>query len=250
MQYAAPRADCPICEDDRQWVPESGQQWTDLETLRAGEYRVRAEEEGEGVIGLGAEPRFAIGERALLVKAEGGNFLWDCFAYLDEDVVAKVAELGGITGIAVSHPHYYTTMVEWAHTFDVPVYLHENDRQWIGRPDPSLELWSGSKLDVAPGLTLLNLGVHFAGGTVMHWDRGALFSGDIVQVIPDRSHVGFMYSYPNYIPERPEIVRHAAELLEPYEYEQIYGAWWGAVVRSDGAAIVQKSAQRYLKHVL
>ena len=29
---------------------------------------------------------------------------------------------------------------------------------------------------------------------------GALLSGDIVQVIPDRAHVGFMYSYPNLIP--------------------------------------------------
>ncbi|WP_033293754.1 MBL fold metallo-hydrolase [Amycolatopsis jejuensis] len=253
MQYAAPRADCPICDDERQYVPPGGQQWTDLATLRA-DRRPRVEEQGPGIIGIGSDPGFAIGQRALLVRAESGNFLWDCVAYLDDELVGKITELGGITGIAISHPHYYTTMVEWAHAFDVPIYLHEGDEQWIGRPDPSIELWTGTTLDVAPGLQLINLGVHFTGGTVLHWPdgeggRGALLSGDIVQVIPDRTHVGFMYSYPNLIPERPNVVRHAAELLEPYAFEAIYGAWWDAIVRTDGHNVVQRSAQRYLTYV-
>lgn len=254
-QYAEAREDCPICLDERQYVPAKGQQWTDLETLRASDVTARIEDLGPGVTGIGSEPGVAIGERALLVKGETGNFLWDCAAYLDDEIITRVRELGGIDGIAISHPHYYTTMVEWAHTFDAPIYLHENDQQWIGRPDPSIKLWSGTTLDVAPGMRLINLGVHFAGGTVLHWaggenGRGAVLSGDIVQVIPDRQFVGFMYSYPNLIPERPEIVRRAAELLEPYEFAAIYGAWWNSIIREDGHEIVQRSARRYLKHIL
>ncbi|MEW2501693.1 MULTISPECIES: MBL fold metallo-hydrolase [unclassified Amycolatopsis] len=256
MQYPGPRDDCPICEDERQYVPLTGQAWTDLATLRSsGEYRPRVEEQGPGVIGIGSEPGFAIGQRALLVQAASGNFLWDCAAYLDDALVQQVTELGGITGIAISHPHYYTTMVEWAHAFDAPIYLHEGDQEWIGRPDPSIRLWSGTTLDVADDLRLINLGVHFTGGTVLHWPagedgRGALLAGDIVQVIPDRTHVGFMYSYPNLIPERPSVVRRAAELLEPYAFDAIYGAWWDRIVRSDGHEVVQRSAKRYLAHAL
>ncbi|WIX81966.1 MBL fold metallo-hydrolase [Amycolatopsis carbonis] len=256
MQYPGPRADCPICEDERQYVPLTGQAWTDLATLRSsGEYRPRVEEQGPGVIGIGSEPGFAIGQRALLVQAGSGNFLWDCAAYLDDELVRQINDLGGLTGIAISHPHYYTTMVEWAHAFDVPIYLHEGDQEWIGRPDPSIRLWSGTTLDVADDLRLINLGVHFTGGTVLHWPageagRGALLSGDIVQVIPDRTHVGFMYSYPNLIPERPSVVRRAAELLEPYAFEAIYGAWWDRIVRTDGHEVVQRSAKRYLAHAL
>jgi hypothetical protein len=146
-------------------------------------------------------------------------------------------------------------MVEWAHVFDVPIYLHESDQQWIGRLDPSIELWTGPTHELAPDLTLINLGVHFAGGTVLHWrdgeqGKGALLSGDIVQVIPDRRFVGFMYSYPNLIPERPGVVRRAAEILEPYRFDAIYGAWWNAIVRSDGHQVVQRSAKRYLAHVV
>ncbi|GAA4875204.1 MBL fold metallo-hydrolase [Saccharopolyspora cebuensis] len=251
-QYAEPRPECPICEDERQYVPPSGQRWTDLESLRAGEHAAVVREQGPEVIGLGCEPRFAIGQRALLIKAPGGNVLWDCAAYLDDALVEAVRAHGGVSAIAISHPHYYTTMVEWSRAFDAPIHLHAADREWIGRPDPAIELWDGTTATLAPGLTLLNLGVHFAGGTVLHWERGAgsLFSGDIVQVIPDREHVAFMYSYPNLIPERPGVVRRAAELLAGYRFEALYGAWWDAVLPDRASTIVQRSARRYLDFVL
>ncbi|GAA4615866.1 MBL fold metallo-hydrolase [Saccharopolyspora hordei] len=249
-QYAHPRPDCPVCEDERQYVPADGQQWTDLEELRSGERTALIREQGE-VLGIGCEPRFAIGQRALLLRTEAGNFLWDCVAYLDDEIVRTIGELGGLDGIAISHPHYYTTMVEWAHAFDAPVHLHAGDAQWIGRPDPAIQLWEGTSTQLAPGLTLINLGVHFTGGTVLHWDRGdgALFSGDIVQVIPDRTHVAFMYSYPNLVPERPSVVERAARTLAQYRFEALYGAWWDAVILSGADRVVQRSAERYLRFV-
>ncbi|OZM73792.1 MBL fold metallo-hydrolase [Amycolatopsis antarctica] len=253
MQYGEPRETCPVCLDERQYVPAAGQRWTDLTAVRESQ-TARIEDEGPGITGIGSTPGFAIGQRALLVRTDAGNVLWDCTALLDDEIIARVAELGGLTGIAISHPHYYTTMVEWARVFDAPVYLHENDREWVGRPDPAIEFWSGREKSLGPDLTLHNLGVHFAGGTVLHWaggehGDGALLSGDIVQVIPDRTHVGFMYSYPNLIPERPQIVRQAAETLRPLAFQAIYGAWWSAVVRSDGNRVVQRSARRYLEYV-
>lgn len=254
MQYAAPRPDCPICEDERQYVPPSGQQWTTLADLRGGDYRVRIEEQAPGVLGIGSEPSFGIGQRALLVPAASGNVLWDCVPYLDDKMVSRLTELGGITAIAISHPHYYTTMVEWANAFDVPIYLHEKDKQWIGRPDERVVLWSGETYELADSVTLVNLGVHFDGGTILHWrdgaqGKGALFTGDIVQVNPDRKSVSFMYSYPNHIPERPHIVRHAATLLERLDYDDIYGAWWGRVIIGDGPQVVHRSVERYLERV-
>ncbi|WP_188988381.1 MBL fold metallo-hydrolase [Saccharopolyspora thermophila] len=251
MQYARPRPDCPICEDERQYVPPGGQQWTDLVAVRAGERRALIREQGPSVLGIGCEPRFAIGQRALLVRTEAGNLLWDCLSYLDDEIIRTIEDLGGLIGIAISHPHYYTTMVEWSRAFDVPIHLHAADQQWIGRPDPAVQLWEGERKQLAPGLTLLNLGVHFAGGTVLHWDHGdgSLFTGDIVQVIPDRTHVGFMYSYPNLIPEQPATVRRAAEILAGLRFDALYGAWWDAVIPTGAHAIVQRSAARYLRYV-
>ncbi|MGW0519703.1 MBL fold metallo-hydrolase [Crossiella sp. NPDC003009] len=248
-QYAAPRTDCPICTDERQYVPATGQRWTDFDALRANpELKPRIQEEGPGLTGIGTEPRFAIGQRALLVQAPTGNILWDCTAYLTDEIITAVQDRGGLSAIAISHPHYYTTMVEWAHAFNVPIHLHEHDAEWIGRPDPSIHLWSGTRKPLADNLTLVNLGVHFAGGTVLHWNR-ALLTGDIVQVIPDRSHVAFMYSYPNLIPERPAVVRRAQELLRDLDFDAIYGAWWDSTIPENAHEIVQRSAKRYLEYV-
>jgi len=253
VQYAAPRDDCPICEDERQYVGWGGQRWTTLRELRRAGHRARIEEEGPDVIGIGAEPPTAIGQRALLIRTPAGNVLWDMITYLDDEVIARVRELGGIRAIAISHPHYYGTMIDWAHAFGAPVYLHAADRAWVARPDDAIVFWEGDVLELGGGLTLINAGVHFDGGQVLHWDRpggGVLFTGDILQVVKDRRWVSFMYSYPNYIPERPWKVRRALALLEPYAFDRVYGAWWGHVVAADGAEAVRRSAERYLSFAL
>src|SRR5437660_1501505 len=76
--------------------------------------------------------------------------------------------------------------------------------------------------------------------------RGALLSGDILQVVPDRRYVSFMYSYPNLIPLPAPAIRRIERVLAPYAFDRIYGAWWDRVVESDGQACVQRSVARYL----
>jgi hypothetical protein len=252
MQYAAPRPDCSICLDDRQYVGWDGQRWTTLAELAGAGHRGRIEAEGPGVLDIGTEPGFAIGQRALLITTPSGNVLWDMITYLDDDLIGQVNDLGGVSAIAISHPHYYGTMIDWAHAFGAPVYIHAADRGWVARPDPAVVFWDGDTRQIGDGLTLINLGVHFEGGQVLHWAAGeggggALLSGDIVQVVQDRRWVSFMYSYPNLIPERPSVVRRGLSLLEPYPFERVYGAWWRRVVEADGAAAVRRSAERYLR---
>jgi len=245
-----PPASCPICLDPRQYVPEGGQRWTTMAELHAG-HRTEVREDGE-LEGVGCEPGFAIGQRALLVPFGAQRLMWDCITLLDDAGADAVEARGGLAGIAISHPHYYSGMVEWAQRFECPIHLHADDAEWIMRPDPAVELWHGEYLDVGHGLTLVRCGGHFAGGTVLHWEggangRGALLSGDIVQVIPDRAHVGFMYSYPNLIPLPEASVRRIADVLEGFAFETIHGAWWDRLVRADGSGVVARSAARYAR---
>jgi glyoxylase-like metal-dependent hydrolase (beta-lactamase superfamily II) len=247
-ESAEPPPSCPICEDERQYVGSDGQQWTTLEELRNG-HRAEIREEAPGLTGIGTTPDFAIGQRALLVQAPGGNVLWDCISLLDDEIGARVESLGGLAAIAISHPHYYSSMVEWARAFDAPVHLHAADREWVMRPDDRLELWDGETSELGPGLTLVRCGGHFAGGAVLHWAEGdALLSGDIVQVVPDRRYVSFMYSYPNLIPLPATEIRRIVAALEPFAFDRIYGAWWGRVV-AHGKAAVSRSAERYLRAI-
>jgi len=253
-QFAAtgsPPDRCPICEDQRQYVPAGGQDWTTLEALQKGHHAVIKAQE-PGLTGIGVHPDFAIGQRALLVQTPEGNLLWDCISLIDDPTIAAVRALGGIRAIAISHPHYYAVMVEWSRAFDAPIYLHEAERQWVMRPDPAIQFWSGETRQLFGGLTLIRCGGHFAGGQVLHWpdgaeDKGVLLTGDIIQVIPDTRHVGFMYSYPNLIPLPGKVVEHIAAAVEPYAFDRIYGAWWPRVIPSDAHGAVRRSARRYVQ---
>ena len=249
----APPAACPICEDERQYVP-GAQRWTTLQALR-GTHRNAVQRIEPDLYGIGTEPRFAIGQRALLVRTPGGNVLWDCIALLDDGTVDVVRALGGLRAIAISHPHYYTTMVEWAREFGCPVLLHQDDREWVMRPDPSIRFWSGETRTLddvgVPGLTLVRCGGHFEGGTVLHWPagaegRGALLTGDVIQVVPDRRYVSFMRSYPNLIPLDAASVTRIVAAVQPFDYDRVYGAWWDLHVEHDAKAAVARSAARYL----
>ncbi len=244
-ESAEPPDACPICEDPRQYVPVGGQRWTTLAELGAGhENEIRADGE---LTGIGTSPSFAIGQRALLVPFGDSNLLWDCITLLDERTAAEVERRGGLAGIAISHPHYYSCMVEWAQAFDCPIHLHADDAEWVMRSDAAVRHWEGERLELGDGLTLIRGGGHFTGGTMLHRAEGtgALLSGDIIQVIPDRRHVAFMWSYPNLVPLPESEVRRIGASVEPFEYEAIYGAWWGRVIPADGPEVVRRSVERY-----
>jgi hypothetical protein len=250
----APPPSCPICEDERQYVPPGGQKWTTLDELAPRHFNCYQQYE-PGLIGVGTVPEFAIGQRALILRAADGNVLWDCISFIDAATIELVKGLGGLAAIAISHPHYYSTMVEWSRAFGgIPIYLPAADRQWIMRPDPVIKLWEGDTLQLAPGITLIRCGGHFAGGSVLHWagggeGRGALLSGDIVQLIPDRKHVSFMRSYPNLIPLSAPAVARIGAILEPFSFDVIYGAWFDRVIPRGGKEAVKRSIARYIAMV-
>jgi hypothetical protein len=109
----APPPECPVCEDERQYIPPEGQSWTTLERLRISHHNGFRQYE-PGLIGIGTQPKFAIGQRALLVCTCEGNILWDCISLIDDATITLINGVGGLRAIAISHPHFYTTLVDWS----------------------------------------------------------------------------------------------------------------------------------------
>lgn len=248
---SAPPERCPICSDERQYVPPAGQGWTTPGVLARSHVNGFRRYE-PGLYGVAPTPHFGIGQRALLVRDGSGFLLWDCVSLVDAATVDLIQGLGGLTGIAISHPHYYTSMVDWSRAFGgVPIHLHAADRQWIMHPDPAVTLWEGERKPLGENLTLLRLGGHYPGGTVLHWaaGAGALLTGDILQVVADRASVSVMRSYPNFIPLGPRVASRIATQLEPWSFDVVYGAFWDSVIASGGKAAVERSLARYLAWV-
>jgi hypothetical protein len=256
MQYsesATPPAHCLVCEDVRQYVRWGGQAWTTLDELR--KTHTAQLEDDHGLLGIGCKPVFGIGQRALLVPATGGNILWDCSALIDNAIVERIRAAGGLAAIAVSHCHYYTTMVEWSDAFGgVPIYLHENNRKWVQRDSKAIVYWRGEQLSISADATLYRVPGHFSGGMALHWRegasaKGALFTGDVMQVTQDRAYLSFMYSYPNFIPLNATTVRQIGAVMEPLAFDAVYGAFWHRVIPSGAKAAARASVDRYLQAI-
>jgi glyoxylase-like metal-dependent hydrolase (beta-lactamase superfamily II) len=241
---------CLICNEERQYINPAGQSWTTLEAMREV-YSNNILHEEEHLYSITTKPEFAIGQTAYLIQNQRFNVLWDCITYLDEKTIEKINGLGGIQAIALSHPHYYSAQVEWAETFNAPIYIHEDDKEWVARPSNKIIFWSGESLELTNGITINRLGGHFKGGTVLHWEggnhkKGILLTGDVIQVAADRQWVSFMYSYPNLIPLPASKVREMADKVKGLPFNRIYNAFH-RVVSEHADLAVQKSADRYIK---
>lgn len=257
VQYGETEAQpehCLICEDERQYIGKDGQRWTTLSEMQKN-YQNRVEDIDPNITGIGTTPGFAIGQRALLVQTPNGNVLWDCLSLIDDATVEAIRSRGGISAIAVSHPHTVGSLVEYSHAFgNAPIYWHADNREWAMRPDPAFEFWDGEACQLMEGLTLVRCGGHYPGSTVLHWadgadGKGALLTGDTIYVVQDRRFVSFMYSYPNLIPLNAKTVERIVHSVDPYEFDRLYAGWWDSIVKRDAKAAVKRSAERYRKAI-
>jgi hypothetical protein len=124
----------------------------------------------------------------------------------------------------------------------------------VMRDSPRVQFWKGTTLSLWDEFTLITCGGHFEGGTVLHWPagahgKGALLTGDIIQVVQDRRYVSFMRSYPNLVPLGSAAIHRILDAIAPFPFDQIFGAWWKANVLSDAKIAVARSAERYLRAI-
>jgi glyoxylase-like metal-dependent hydrolase (beta-lactamase superfamily II) len=251
---AAEPNNCPICEDDRQYIGHDGQRWITFKALQQS-HRNAFTQVDEHLTAIRTEPNFAIAQQAHLIETPSGNVLWDCISLVDHATVAEIERRGGAKAMAISHPHFYSSMVEWSRALgDVPIYLHADNQPWVMRPDSAVSYWNGETKELLPGVTIVRCGGHFPGSSVLHWaagagDKGALFTADTINVVADRRWVTFLYSYPNQIPLGETAVRAILAAIEPYAFDRIYGSWPGSIVAADAKGAVRRSAERYIAHI-
>jgi len=250
---AEPPAHCPVCEDERQYLGPKGQLWTTMADL-ARDHKVELRELEPGLHGVGVTPSFCIGQRAIFIEHPEGGVLFDCVSLVDDAAVEQIRSCGGLRAIVPSHPHFYGAMVSWSERFgNIPIWVHEGDREWVVRESPNVRFWSGGTQPIAPGMTAVHLDGHFAGAQALHWTardgRGVMVCGDTINVAQDTRWMSFMRSNPNYIPMSPRAVRRIVDVLQPFAFDRLYGSQWPKIVKSDAKAALARSADRYLKAI-
>lgn len=239
---------CTICMDDRQYVLEGGQTWTSRDELKL-KHGVRINRLHERFYELQVVATFAIGQRAFLVMAEGGNVLWDCIPLLDESTIDFIKSKGGLSAIAFSHPHYYSNMNDWAEVFDCPIHIHQSDEEWIVDQGKHVSLWDGSEQPLWDGMRIINIGGHFPGSSILHVpslsQEGTVFCGDTMYLSLSKRHFAVMYSYPNQIPLPLHEVARIRKRLEAISFDAVYGFFSYQNLTQNVRDILNESLKRY-----
>lgn len=243
---------CPICADERQWLPSAGQDWTTREELVSEYHSVSIVEREPGLYALRVEPKLGIGQTCYLTQSEHGNVLFDVPPYIDEDVIAAVSDLGGVQAIAASHPHMFGLQLEWSAAFDdAPIFVCRADADWVQREGPNIWLYY-HVAEPVPGVRLQRTGGHFPGSAVALWTgqdgRGVMLSGDSIAPVARSGWVTFMRSFPNYLPLSARAVRAIAASVTDLDFDRMYGNF-GQMISTGAKEAVATSAERYAEWV-
>lgn len=219
---------CRICSDERQFVKEYGQQWVSYDDL-SKEHTIERKQWSSNLYQFLVLPKFAIAQRAFLIKTPEGNILWDCLPFLDQATIAFIQKNGGLHAIAISHPHYYSLMNEWAKTFNCPIYIHESDKEWVMDHEKHIVFWKKRKKKLNQDVTLFHIGGHFPGSAVLQCNLqlygDTLFVGDTLYVSPDKKHLSAMFSYPNIIPLSKHQTLDVFNRVSEISFDTLFGAF-------------------------
>lgn len=249
---------CPICIDDRQHVPPCGQKWISRDDLKKN-YQVSLQSmpglsggqsaPATSVYRLKVDPHFALNNRAILIKSKSGNILWDCIPVLDEAAIDSIKSMGGLKAIAISHPHYYSNMNDWAAAFDCPIYVHHLDAEWVMDKGPHINYWQGDELSFFDGIRMIHTGGHFRGSCVLQVPdlsaSGTIFCGDSLYIARSKKHTAVMYSYPNQIILPRADFAAFEKRMSAIQFDSLIGAFDHQELSGNARTIYESSMQGY-----
>jgi hypothetical protein len=198
-------------------------------------------------------PQIAIGQRAILVRTPVGNVLWDCITLLDEETICKINELGGLKAIVISHPHFYSTHVQWARAFQCPVYIAAEDQEWTTLKSCHHVSITATETEIdGTGAKAIKLGGHFPGSLTLLFD-GHLLHADTMMTTPSGlgkwevdatgatrkkppglTTFSFQWSYPNKIPLSADEMARMWGILKCHEFRATHGGFAGTDLEDVG----------------
>lgn len=239
---------CQVCSDERQYIKDYGQKWLSYNDL-SKDYTIKINERSGELYELQVFPKFAIAQRAFFIKTTRGNILWDCLPFIDQPTVEFIKSNGGLDAIAISHPHYYSLMNEWAKAFNCPVYIHKSDHEWVMDNKTHIIFWEGEQKVLNQEATLFHIGGHFPGSAVLQCSLPAyektLFVGDTLYLSPDKKHLSAMFSYPNIIPLSHQQTLDVFNKVDQISFKTLFGAFAHQNLENNAKHVFQNSFNIY-----
>jgi len=224
QRYFTVPSSCPICLDFRHTPPEDGFRFLTPDGIAQETTTTVLITDDPRIVTFENSPCIGIGPNGYLIQHPEGNVFFDGTAYYDPEALRFIEALGGIKWLTASHPHAYGALWQLQERFAPTVAIQVEDLPWTTAFQTA---WPFDEtFELAPGLTLIHTGGHFAGHTILHWaDRKLLFAGDMVKFHSENglltsisTHKGFNRKIPM---SHAEIRRYAAA-IETLEFDMVF----------------------------
>ena len=226
--FAVPST-CPVCTDFRHTPPEDGFYFLTPDAADAETHTVWMGED-TGIVTLRTDPRVGIGPNGYLLNHPAGNVFFDGTAYYSLEALSLIDTLGGIKWLSASHPHAYGALWQLQERFAPTVIVQVEDLPWTNAFETQWPF--DERLEIAPGLTLLHTGGHFAGHTVLYWaDKKTLFAGDMLKFHSENGRVTGISTHKGFnrkIPMGHAEVKRYSEIVKTLDFDTVYTSFEAA----------------------
>lgn len=184
QEYFAPPPDCPVCTDVRNDLPADGWNFrpeAEVAASHAGGWR----QLDDDLWAFTTFPALGLAGTGWLLTRPHGNVAFEAAPYYSAAMLAQVAALGGIAVLAASHVHGYGALFQLQRAFAPEIVAIQREDLQLTKAFRVTAPYD-DRLDLGEGLTLHQVGGHYAGQAVLHdAPRRRLFCGDMFKVDQD-----------------------------------------------------------------
>ena len=223
QRHFAP-ADCPVCTDTRNDLPEDGWRFlpeAEVAATHDGGWRQVADH----LWAFTTTPNLGLAGTGWLIVRPEGNIAFEAAPYYSPAMLAQVRALGGIRWLAASHAHGYGALFQLQRELEPDVLaIHRDDLRMTKAFRVS---WPyDDVLELSPGYTLHHVGGHYEGQAALHDLPGRrLFCGDMFKIDQDetgRSHaISSHKAFHKDIPLTHGELRHYREVIAPLDFDAV-----------------------------
>ncbi len=223
QRHFAP-ADCPVCNDTRNDLPEDGWCFLPEQEVAASHYGSWRQVAGD-LWAFSTTPHLGLGGTGWLIVREGGNIAFEAAPYYSPAMLEQIARLGGIRYLAASHAHGYGALFQLQRDCNPEMLaIHKDD---LGMTKAfRVTTPYDDVLEIAPGYTLHHVGGHYEGQAALHDAVGKrLFCGDMFKIDQDAAGVSHAISshkaFHKDIPLTHGEIRHYRAVIAPLAFDAV-----------------------------
>ena len=248
-RFATPTT-CPVCEDYRHPLPPDGYEFLTADEVAARQ-TVTHDEPMPGLHRFSTTPQLGIGSCGYLIRHPTGNVHFEGCGWYDDAALDRMADEGGVSFLAASHPHVYGALWRVVERFRPKVVVQAEALPFCQAFDVTVPF--DEEYQLTAGMRLIRTAGHTPDHTVLYQpDRRRLYCGDALkftfpapgQTVGRPETISCHRAFDARIPlTRGDLLRYRS-IMFPLDFDAVVSPW--EVVTEGGRGMALRLFERQL----